>query len=174
MIRAFIALLAGCVLLSGCAVFRVGLEITGEPKGEIALKAVKRDEPEKLAAGYEFLVVREGRNFGWHLSRADGPVLLKDLAPGRYNVSATGLRIQRHETDVEVTPGRRTVVELLVRDARRSDRMASAAEMVGNFFLYTVFGVAALFIWLWGLTVPDEPDDTCTRCTRDPCVCPRK
>jgi hypothetical protein len=155
--------------LSGCAVFRVHDRPGRGPRGELVLKAVREEHPRKLAEGYGFHVIPRGRPPIERVSRAESPIVLSDLPPGRYRIEVEGKGIDRESVRVKVRPGRRIVVLFFAPNAKALRHWRAAAETAGKILLYAVLN-AGYFLFRAVLGLDD--DERCGHCRCSPCSCP--
>lgn len=166
------------LLLAGCTVVRVEYEPLAdggaEPAGEIQFLAFRDDSPKRLTPGYTLTVVKNWAIVGTYESSASQATSIGDLKPGTYDVSIRGRGIDTQSTNVKVRPGQATVIQLMVRNARRAARANDLAIGAGKAVLYTVGAVAYAIVYVFlescdGDDDDDDDDDLCFQCGRSSC-----
>lgn len=160
--------LAACLVLSGCSLTRIE-ESRGEgPAGEVEFKALRRENPDRLTGGYSLALALDGALVAHGSADPEAPLVLKDLKPGLYEASIRGVKIGRHDFEVEIKAGTRTSIAVLHRNVRRSERTEAVAIGVGKAIVYTVGFI--VYVAILACTDADD-EDACDRCHASPCCC---
>lgn len=147
--KVFLILLGICLTLSGCSITSVTRERTGEPAGELELKAVRNARPEKLSSGIFFIVRKDYEEFGRHTSRASEPIRIGGLTSGTYFVEIRGRGMENTTVKAKVKEGQRTTLEFRASNARHrlafKTAMKKTATVVGEVLL--AIGLVTLCVW---------------------------
>jgi hypothetical protein len=153
-------LVLGLFLLAGCQPWSVReqpKEPPGEPdKGRLQLKAVRdssgRSAGEVLWSVWTpdgLVVFRQGE---------PAPTALQEATPGPYRVILTEKRGYVHQTDVDVRPGRETVLQFNRSAARSAENAEEFALVTGKTLMYIGVGVFYVF-YAWCSACADSPVD---------------
>ena len=134
--RAWMILLSGCLLVSGCTTVELEDEVIEGDRGEVGFQAIKK----KLKWGYLLHLTQHGHLVGWIKSRGDRRVVLSDVKPGTYDVNVSGRRIEPFSVEIEVDAGRRSTVTVNIGSSAPA-HFRSSMTLVGEFLLEVLKGV---------------------------------